>query len=51
MYPSFQLADELILQAGRDVMYGTTYQQRHKSQQNNTEEIERIAENSKESSR
>jgi hypothetical protein len=45
-YPSFQLADELILQAGRDVMYDTTYQWRRKSQQKGVEEIERIVENS-----
>jgi hypothetical protein len=43
-YPSFQLVDKLILQAGRDVMYGNTYQRCHKSQQKSVEEIEQIAE-------
>jgi hypothetical protein len=30
LYPAFQLVDELILQGGRDVMWGITYKQRGK---------------------
>ena len=32
VYPSFQLEDELIVQAGRDVMYGRHYTRCHKKQ-------------------
>jgi hypothetical protein len=31
-YPAFQLEDEPILQAGRDIIYGKAYQRRHKQQ-------------------
>ncbi|WVZ95735.1 hypothetical protein U9M48_041462 [Paspalum notatum var. saurae] len=32
-HPTFQLEDELIVQAGRDVMYGRQYQRRHRRDQ------------------
>ncbi|WVZ83528.1 hypothetical protein U9M48_030666 [Paspalum notatum var. saurae] len=32
-HPTFQLEDELIVQAGRDVMYGHQYQRRHRRDQ------------------
>jgi hypothetical protein len=32
LYPSFQLKDKLILQAGRDVKVGITYQRRQKKE-------------------
>jgi hypothetical protein len=35
LYPAFQLVDELILQGGRDVMWGITYKRRGK--QNRTD--------------
>jgi hypothetical protein len=31
LYPAFQLEDELIVQGGRDVMWGTPYVRRRKS--------------------
>jgi hypothetical protein len=31
LYPSFELADKLILQRGRDVMWGKVYSRREKA--------------------
>jgi hypothetical protein len=30
LYPSFQLEDELVIEGGRDVMWGLTYRRRKK---------------------
>jgi hypothetical protein len=47
LYPSYQHTDELLVQEGRDVMWGITYKRRGKQSCTNTGDRANAGDNSK----